>query len=80
MTNTDKVELRGFVDGKIVQVIDAYCMATGKHRMDIIEPVLKDWMEMEIHKSNLVLNIANSQGIVSETKRNRRFNDLGSDE
>lgn len=62
----DKVELRGFVDPLIIQVLDAICQVSGKHRMGVLEPVLLEWAKYEIHKSSVVLNVTNGNGIAME--------------
>lgn len=64
----DKVELRGFIDPLVIEVLDAIHQATGKPRMVILEPILIEWARGEIHKSRMILNVTNSNGIVPEPK------------
>lgn len=60
MQDKDKVELRGFVDPLIIQVLDAIKIATGKTRTQILEPILIDWAKSEILASQKIMNVTNA--------------------
>lgn len=58
----DKVELRGDVSRDITDVLDAVAKAKRCSRMDVVEAVLKEWMEHKIHESTLVLRLSRREG------------------
>ena len=53
----EKVELRGFVDPLIIQVLDAIKQVNGKSRMQTLEPVLIEWAKNELELSTKILAV-----------------------
>ena len=65
---SEKIELRGFIDPIVIQVCDAIQHATGQSRMAVLEPILIEWAEKEIHKATVILNLTKDYGNSTETK------------
>ena len=48
-------EVRFDMDRDDLTVLDAYCQATGKARVDVMRKLLKSWADELVHTSTLVL-------------------------
>lgn len=56
------VELRGEVDRKHIDVIDAVVQATpGATRMSVVRDILNEWTARKIHESTLIQRVADTQ-------------------
>ena len=73
MANDDPyVELRGEVLRASVDIMDAIVQATpGSSRTSLLRQIIAEWAAREVHKSTLVLRVANSNGNGPEADRNR---------
>ena len=51
------VELRVDVEAEDMAVLDAYNMATGTSRKDVIVKLLRQWSERKRHEANVIVNV-----------------------
>lgn len=70
----EPVELRGDVERTIVDVLDAVAMHQGISRIDLVEKILKAWVDDKLHECTLVVRVAGPKG-----SHRRRAEDRGDD-
>jgi hypothetical protein len=67
---TSTVEIRVEVEPEEVVVLDAYNLATGTSRKDVVLQLLREWSERKRHEANVIVNVTRVIPDVSETNRN----------
>lgn len=70
----EPVELRGDIERSIVDVLDAVCMHKGLDRIELVEQILKEWVDDKLHECTLVVRVAGPKG-----SPRRRREDSGND-
>ena len=63
------VELRVDVDAEDMAVLDAYNMATGTSRKDVIVRLLRKWSEQKKHEATVITNVTRVIPAPSESGR-----------
>lgn len=68
MSDLRDTELRGNVPKRLLQLIDALQQARGHTtRMDVVIPVLQEYVERELHAATLLVRMARGNPDDSET-------------
>lgn len=66
MKHVDPVELRGDVEREIVDFLDVVSTTRRQHRMELVEMILREWVESKVHESRVVTQLARSKGKAGE--------------
>ena len=69
MSDPSKVELRGEIDRRIIDVLDAVSKAKRISRMEQVAIVLDQWAREKVHEANLVQSMTRGHGINTDTNR-----------
>lgn len=59
-------EIRVESPRNVVDVLDAYCIATGRHRTDVVNEVLGKWAEEKKHEATIICRVAGCNPSVAE--------------
>lgn len=70
-------EIRFDVPADELQVLDGYCQATGKHRVDVLRELLSKWATDKLHESIVVCRMAHVNPLVMESERSPAGNTFG---
>lgn len=54
---TSTVEVRFDAEPEDLAVLDAYNMATGTSRKDVMVKLLRDWSDAKRHEANVIVNV-----------------------
>lgn len=66
MKHVDPVELRGDIEREIVDYLDVVSSARRQSRMELVEEILRAWVENKIHESTIIVRLTNSKGKARE--------------
>jgi hypothetical protein len=69
LSRNGTVELRVDVDAEDMAVLDAYNMATGTSRKDVIVKLLRQWSDRKRHEATVIVNVTRVIPTLSETDR-----------
>jgi hypothetical protein len=67
MSNT--TEVRFEMERDALSVLDGYCQATGKSRVDVMRSLLADWSDKKRHEAILICRVAGLNPTESESHR-----------
>jgi hypothetical protein len=62
-------EVRFEMDKDTLAVLDGYCQATGKSRVDVMRSLLADWSEKKRHEAILICRVAGINPGEPESRR-----------
>jgi hypothetical protein len=63
-------ELRVDIPADELQILDGYCMATGKSRLDLVRDLIKKFTDDQLHVAMMVCRVARINPLESERDRN----------
>ena len=66
MKHLDPIELRGDVERDIVDYLDVVSSHRRQSRMELVEAILREWVENKVHESSLVARLSRSKGGAGE--------------
>lgn len=66
MKHVDPIELRGDVERDIVDFLDVVSSNRRQSRMELVESILREWVNAKVVESNMVARLAKSKGTVGE--------------
>lgn len=66
---TSTIEVRFEAESEDLAVLDAYNMATGTSRKDVMLRLLRDWSEAKRHEANVIVNVTRVIPPLSEGNR-----------
>lgn len=66
---TSTVEVRFDAEQEDLAVLDAYNMATGTSRKDVMLKLLRDWSDAKRHEANVIVNVMRVIPDISELNR-----------
>lgn len=62
MKHIDPIELRGDVERDIVDYLDVISSSRRQSRMELVESILREWVDVRVHECSLVSRLARSKG------------------
>ena len=62
-------EVRFEIDSDHLAVLDGYCQATGKSRVDVMRQLLSDWSDSKRHEAILICRVAGINPATQEPHR-----------
>lgn len=62
MKHADPVELRGDIERDLVDFLDVVSSTRRQSRMELVEAILKEWVDSKVHESRVVTRLAQSKG------------------
>ena len=65
--HVDPVELRGDIERDTVDYLDVVSSHRRMSRMELVEAILREWVENKKHESSVVVRLARSKGSAGES-------------
>lgn len=62
-------EVRFEIDRDALAVLDGYCQATGKSRVDVMRSLLAEWSDKKLHEATLICRVAGVNPAAPESHR-----------
>lgn len=66
MKHVDPVELRGDIERDIVDYLDVMSSTRRQSRMELVESILREWVDNKVHESSVIVRLARSKGRAGE--------------
>ena len=66
---SSQIEVRFETDPEDLAVLDAYNMATGTSRKDVMLKLLREWSDAKRHEANVIVNVTRVIPDLSEVNR-----------
>ena len=69
MSHDDTAEIRFAAPLADVAILDGVCHASGSDRTHVMQGVLHEWAERELHRATVVVRMAHGNALAAETHR-----------